>query len=577
MEKNNGGFCNDEFNTALSRMIISASGWRGVFAADGNEESDTPSISAAHAAIVSTAAAAFAAYLKKTHSMKQPFVITGIDARPTGMAVAKALIAALKREGCVVQHTGVIAVPEIMSYARSLGNCAFVYISASHNPIGHNGIKFGLCDGGVLAPEEAAALIAIFKTLCTHFKYTGNPPPAYEFPPSDNGKISAEKAYTAFTSEVISGEHDGAKQEAVLQQLRAAFALRPLGIAADFNGSARAVSIDRAYFQNLGIRFSAINERAGQIAHRIVPEGESLEPCRQFLEKLHTRDSAYILGYVPDCDGDRGNLVIWDAVRGAARALEAQEVFALAVYAELRFLAARNVDMSRVAVAVNDPTSMRVDEIAGRFGARVARAEVGEANVVALARKLQQEGWTVRPLGEGAAGGVIIHPSCVRDPLDTIGALLKLLSAGETLEVALVDIPQWTTTGAYSEGAVLKITTPEHGLLKERYRRIFLREWEAKRNMLREKYGITSWRSFRYNGIEECETVVFSDAGRGGLKIVFYDECAAARAALWMRGSGTEPVFRIMADVKGGDTAFETGLLDWQRAMVLEADSLDVE
>jgi phosphoglucomutase len=39
-----------------------------------------------------------------------------------------------------------------------------------------------------------------------------------------------------------------------------------------------------------------------------------------------------------------------------------------------------------------------------------------------------------------------------------------------------------------------------------------------------------------------------------------------------MRGSGTEPVFRVMADVKGTDMKKEQELLQWQRRMVLEAD-----
>jgi phosphomannomutase len=45
------------------------------------------------------------------------------------------------------------------------------------------------------------------------------------------------------------------------------------------------------------------------------------------------------------------------------------------------------------------------------------------------------------------------------------------------------------------------------------------------------------------------------------------------RASLWMRGSGTEPVFRVMADVEGLNTALHDRLLGWHRAMLNEADS----
>jgi phosphomannomutase len=42
-----------------------------------------------------------------------------------------------------------------------------------------------------------------------------------------------------------------------------------------------------------------------------------------------------------------------------------------------------------------------------------------------------------------------------------------------------------------------------------------------------------------------------------------------------MRGSGTEPVFRVMAEFAGGGeaaVAFENELITWQREMVMEAD-----
>ena len=70
---------------------------------------------------------------------------------------------------------------------------------------------------------------------------------------------------------------------------------------------------------------------------------------------------------------------------------------------------------------------MRVERIAARFGVDVHRAEVGEANVVARARELRRDGYLVRFLGEGSNGGNITHPAAVRDPIQTILAVLKLL------------------------------------------------------------------------------------------------------------------------------------------------------
>ena len=39
-----------------------------------------------------------------------------------------------------------------------------------------------------------------------------------------------------------------------------------------------------------------------------------------------------------------------------------------------------------------------------------------------------------------------------------------------------------------------------------------------------------------------------------------------------MRGSGTEPVFRIMCDVKGNNPEMEKELLEWETTLIRAAD-----
>jgi len=591
-------------------MILSHSGWRGIFAADGadgtsGEESKTGKINAEHRVFVEEAATVFADYLRSLgNGNGKPLVLIGRDTRPTGKAIAAAMIPVLRKHDCRVRYAGIVAAPEIMAWARALGHDAplgsrgFIYISASHNPIGHNGLKFGLADGGILPAEEAAKLAEKMGSGVCDSKYRS----ANNTPCSFLNKKQACKAYYNFSGKVAWGDNAH-----IADALKQSIARRPLGVCCDFNGSARCVSIDKKFFGNLGIKFKAINDRPGAIAHRIVPEGESLDPCCAFLEEQHRRDPAFVLGYVPDCDGDRGNLVIWDGVLQKARALEAQEVFALACVAELAHLAwvgnADDDQPSKIAVVVNDPTSLRIDRIAEAFGARVFRAEVGEANVVGLARRLRADGYTVRILGEGSAGGNITHPSAVRDPLHTVLAIAKLLSlrtatgkpglfelwcnasnqagryrADFELADIIASMPPFITTGAYSPEAALRVTSADHGVLKRRYQSIFLREWEERKNELKANYGIYSWEAAAYNGMEERKDIGdFGEAGKGGLKICFYNAngkaaSAAAIASIWMRGSATEPVFRVIADAEGSDRRLEHDLIEWQRRMTMEAD-----
>ncbi|MDR0527854.1 MAG: phosphatidylglycerol lysyltransferase [Spirochaetaceae bacterium] len=605
--------------TILDSMLLSASGWRGVFSKDG--ECAEAEISAAHNMIVRAAASAFVCFLREKTGCSAPLLICGMDSRPTGEAIAGAVLNELKNEDCEVFWTGIAASPEIMSYARAMGNAGrqggFFYISASHNPIGYNGIKFGFLDGGVLDANNEALLRGRFKQMLKTLPEESQSGAAGESLKNQNQiipdgiklyykKNDALNEYKAFIYRVIAGDGiDAAGLKSVLQE---ALARRPLGVVCDFNGSARAASIDRDFFNEFGIKFNAINDTAGKIAHRIVPEGESLIPCCRALEKAHSADAAFCTGYVPDCDGDRGNLVIWDDELKAARPLEAQEVFALACLAELLHLRWTGVlKNTKVAIATNDATSMRVDRLAANFGAKVFRAEVGEANVVALAGRLRKEGWTVRALGEGAAGGVIMFPSSVRDPLCSVMAIVKMLTlkgffteaSNPTLAGIIKSLPEFISTGVYEREALLTINCSCHEKLKRHYQRIFCAQWKEKQSDFCEM-GIVSWQAFCYNGTEErCCNDDFGLAGRGGLKINFCDEQGTSRAALWMRGSATEPVFRIMADVEcdffrkihiqnkktDGRPANTTANLDdiprlierkliaWQRDMVTSADA----
>jgi phosphoglucomutase len=443
---------------------------------------------------------------------------------------------------------------------------------------------------------------------------------------ADGGGTDGGKAEdTAAAAEVPGG---------IFAAIKAGLAGHPLGIAADFNGSARTLSIDEKLFLSLGIGFRSINGEPGEIAHAIIPEGESLVPCARFLSELHASEPSFVLGYVPDCDGDRGNLVIWDA--GSARILEAQEVFALACVAELSHLVWTGVlrydqngkALARVAVAVNGPTSMRIDRVAGAFGVEVFRAEVGEANVVNLARGLRERGYIVRILGEGSNGGNITHPSAVRDPLATLFALIKLLAIrgssrpgsgsasspksasnseapfpasaldpengkgffriwleraglespagrgrdGFTLSDIIASLPRFYTTGVSTPEAKLQVVTRDHRLLKEKYQKVFLAEWEEKKAGL-ERYGISGFEGRACIGSEEKRNLEnFGDAETGGLKIVFSGPDKKDKAFIWMRGSKTESVFRIMADAE--EQELERELIMWQRGMVSKADSL---
>ncbi|MBR1535357.1 MAG: phosphoglucomutase [Treponema sp.] len=589
-------------------MITSASGWRKVFAISGDENDNSAKISGDDEVIAGISAEIFADYLSEKSS--SPLVIVGRDTRPTGKAIAEAMLKVLAAKKIKVKYPGVIAAPEIMAYGKKASG--FIYISASHNPIGHNGIKFGLDDGGVLNGAENAKLVkALNEKLSSEseirrireildekksFKTAEN---------AQDAKVESKSAYLAFSKEVISASGDEAEQEKLFSKIKESLASNPLGIVADMNGSARTLSIDTQVFKSCGISYYGLNDEPGKIVHAIIPESENLVWCAGEMERLQKEGKSEVkLGYMPDCDGDRGNIVFWNEKSAKAEVLKAQEVFALSVLSELSYMRyLENLSGGKkenLAVAANCPTSMRIDEIVSSFGAKIFRAEVGEANVVNLARKKRSEGFTVRILGEGSNGGNITHPAAVRDPLNTIFALVKLLVLRDSNEggknvkglfhiwcearnlpykndFSLIDVietlPAYTTTGVAEERAILKIRTADHSVLKGRFQKIFEEEWQAKKGELSSKYGIESYEAIGTNGTEESRNLTdYSKNGKGGLKILFSDKNKEPLAYIWMRGSGTEPVFRVLCDVKGSNPDSERALLDWERAMILKAD-----
>ena len=271
---------------------------------------------------------------------------------------------------------------------------------------------------------------------------------------------------------------------------------------------------------------------------------------------------------MPDNDGDRGNIVYIND-EGKALILQAQEVFALSVLSVLSRHSA--MGEKNLAVAINGPTSMRIDRIAQKYSAGVFRAEVGEANAVNLADSLRQKGFNVPILGEGSNGGNITYPARVRDPMNTIMALCALLVSGTSMSRAIESIPAFVTTNATAEIAVLHLKTKDYRKLKEIYERNFPACFEEKKGFL-EEYGIISWKEFQTEGISErCES---GNGDKGGLKICFYNKDEEAVAYIWMRPSGTEALFRILADVEGSGpkaVRLHDMLINWQRDMVLSA------
>ncbi|OMC96887.1 phosphoglucosamine mutase [Paenibacillus odorifer] len=86
-------------------------------------------------------------------NLDKPKVVIGMDTRISGPLLESALIAGLLSIGADVIRIGVVSTPAVAYITRLLKADAGVMISASHNPVEDNGIKFFGGDGFKLTDE----------------------------------------------------------------------------------------------------------------------------------------------------------------------------------------------------------------------------------------------------------------------------------------------------------------------------------------------------------------------------------------------------------------------------------------
>lgn len=99
--------------------------------------------------------------LIKDKKEKRPRVIIGRDTRISGHMLEGALVAGLLSNGIDVIRLGVIPTPGVAYLTKALQANAGVMISASHNPVDDNGIKFFGGDGFKLSDKMEAEIEAL--------------------------------------------------------------------------------------------------------------------------------------------------------------------------------------------------------------------------------------------------------------------------------------------------------------------------------------------------------------------------------------------------------------------------------
>jgi phosphomannomutase len=320
------------------------------------------------------------------------------DTRPSGPMVSAAVTAGLLATGCDVVDLGICPTPSLQLAVRWLGAAGGVSITAGHNPVAWNALKFVRQDGLYLTQRQAEDLLDIYHQ--GRFEKAG-----WERIPS-----RVEQA------EAIQHHLDVLRASFDLSLVRA----RRLKVAVDCcNGSCSLLS--PLWLAELGCEVLAINDApASPFPHAPEPRPDAAVQVRAMV-KAGRAD----VGLVHDADGERLGLV-----DETARALSEEMTLALAAEIALQ---------ERVGpVVTNVSTTMAVDRIAKAHGAAVIRTPVGQAYI---SEAIVEHGAVIGGEGNGSVAVPRIQAS--HDSAATIGLLLSHLAAtGARLSELAGSLPQ---------------------------------------------------------------------------------------------------------------------------------------
>ncbi|MBX3392663.1 MAG: hypothetical protein KF787_08440 [Phycisphaeraceae bacterium] len=389
-------------SSTTAPLMLSVSGCRGVVGASLTPE------------VVARFAGAYASWLLDRSAGRPVTVVLGRDGRAGCHMVHRAALAGLCGSGCDVIDLGVAMTPTTAvltdAYRAQSPDAAVagMVITASHNPQNWNGLKCLLAESGDHASAACAPPAKDAGSIIERFR--SGPIRTAEW--NDVGEITEDDS----APETHADRLLAALEESRLTDDASALA-RGLNVAVDsVNASGAAGSL--LFLESLGIeeilRLGA--EETGIFPRPPEPTAENLALPGGLRDAV--RESECDIGFAQDPDADR--LAIIDE-RGEY--IGEEYTLALSTLALLESMKRAGEPTAGLAIVTNLSTSRMTDDVAARYGARVIRTPVGEANVVeAMKREHAVLG------GEGNGGTIWPRVAYVRDSLTAMALALWLIS-----------------------------------------------------------------------------------------------------------------------------------------------------
>jgi phosphomannomutase len=371
---------------AHDELMVSVSGIRGRVGT-----SLTPDVVARYAA-------AFGAWSIATG--KSRTIVVGRDSRVSGPMFHRIVLGTLQSVGCTVMDLGLTTTPTCQLAVEHHHAAGGVMISASHNPIEWNALKFVGPSGMFLDAAESERMragVALGVAFATWDRL--------------GGIEQDERAVSRHIERILSLPY--VDQERI--------ARRRFKIALDCCRGAGAV-IMPALLERLGCVVSIMNgEPDGRFPRPPEPVAENLGELEEFVKRTGAD-----AGFAVDPDVDR--LAI---VSDEGKAIGEDYTLALATLLVLRH--------RKGPVVTNLSTSRVVEDAAARGGSALIRSPVGEINV---ALRMRDERAVIG--GEGNGGVILPELHLGRDaPLGAALVLQLMVENARPLAAIARDLPQY--------------------------------------------------------------------------------------------------------------------------------------
>jgi len=364
----------------MEELLVSISGVRGKFPHPLNPE------------VAARYSLAFARWAKAKK------VAVGRDTRPSGERLLRGVISGLDSGGCGVELVGIVTTPTLGYVTGAWGVDGGVMVTASHNPIEYNGLKFFRPDGLFLNSSQMTQLKRLEGEI--------------ELPPAPPDRLRLRENPSASSSHL----------KAILDLVDAPL-IRSKGftvVVDPVNGAGSVVAPE--LLRELGCKVIGINCRTD------APFPRGAEPIPENIGGLchKVKGEGADVGFALDPDGDRLSLVSEEGV-----ALGEEYTLALVTRHILR--------VRKGPLVINLSTSLTTEEVALRLGCPVYRTRIGESWV---AERMMKEGAVIG--GEGNGGVIFPDLHLGRDGLMGMALILEFMAqSGKRLSALASSLPRY--------------------------------------------------------------------------------------------------------------------------------------